>query len=340
MTTTQTSVRPVPRTPLPETVAREVREWFQRDLDRVSEDVRPLVELVARRLFSPDLDANYLRRHCSPSRRTLKRFREQLGLTLRAYVDARRMAAAERLLAVTDMKVWQVAEAVGCRRKDFASQLKKVTGRSPREVQAAADGRERASPREPRAATQRLDGRPSVPREAPSPPSTSSIMLTVVELAGTGSQARRTLYFYDASRASFVSCRDAKLMTLAARMDRIAAAFAASTGKPVQPDTDQDANDVYLGWRVEPAKQVLKRAYAIGSFERLRPFAYRIARLASKSGPHLVTLRFEGGVLMMRVEPAVGLDLSGDQYRLVASVDERYGELFGARDSTCRAADS
>ena len=209
MTTTQTSVRPVPRTPLPETVAREVREWFQRDLDRVSEDVRPLVELVARRLFSPDLDANYLRRHCSPSRRTLKRFREQLGLTLRAYVDARRMAAAERLLAVTDMKVWQVAEAVGCRRKDFAAQLKKVTGRSPREVQTAASGRERTSGHEPRAANQRLDGRASVPRKAPSPPPTSGITLTVVEPAPAGSPVRRrTLYFYDASRASFVSCRD------------------------------------------------------------------------------------------------------------------------------------
>jgi hypothetical protein len=30
MTTTQTSVRPVPRTPLPEAVAREVREWIPR----------------------------------------------------------------------------------------------------------------------------------------------------------------------------------------------------------------------------------------------------------------------------------------------------------------------
>ncbi|HEX9734074.1 MAG TPA: AraC family transcriptional regulator [Thermoanaerobaculia bacterium] len=208
MTTTETSIRPTPRTPLPEAVAREVREQLQRDLDRVSDDVRPLVELIAQRLFSPDFDANVLKRRCAPSRRTLKRFREQLGATPWVYVTERRMAAAERLLATTDLEVWQVAEAVGSRRRTFSVRFKRVRGRSPREVRAAA-GRGRASPSEPRAATQRLDGRASVPRKAPSPPPTSGITLTVVEPAGAGSPVRRrTLYFYDASRASFVSCRD------------------------------------------------------------------------------------------------------------------------------------
>jgi len=206
--TTETSIRPAPRTPLPEAVAGEIREQLQRDLDRVSDDVRPLVEFIAQRLFSPDLDANLLRRHCAPGRRTLKRFREQLGATPWAYVNARRMAAAELLLASTDLKVWQVAEAVGCRRKDFAALFKRVRGRSPGQVQAAADGRERVARPEPRAATQRLDGRPSARGEAPSP-RTTAITLTVVEPAPAGSPVRRlTMYFYDPGTASFVNARD------------------------------------------------------------------------------------------------------------------------------------
>ena len=42
----------------------------------------------------------------------------------------------------------------------------------------------------------------------------------------------------------------------------------------------------------------------------------------------------------MRVEPATGVELTGEQYRLVASVDDCYGEMFGSRVSTSRTADS
>jgi len=49
---------------------------------------------------------------------------------------------------------------------------------------------------------------------------------------------------------------------------------------------------------------------SVGSFDRLRPFAYRIARLATASGPHNLGLRFADGVLTMRVEPATGLKLT------------------------------
>lgn len=205
----ETSIRPAPAPPFPEAVAGEIREQLQRDLDLASDDVRPLVEFIARHLFSPDLDANLLRRHCTPSRRTLKRFRERLGATPWAYVTARRMAAAECLLASTDLKVWQVADAVGCRRKDFAAQFRRARGKSPRQVQAAAGSRERAVRSAPRAATQRLDGRPSEPRETPIPRSRTAITLTVVEPAPAGSPVRRlTMYFYDPSTASFVNARD------------------------------------------------------------------------------------------------------------------------------------
>lgn len=204
----ETSIRPVPRTPLPQAVAREVRERLQRDLDRVSDDVRPLVELIAQRLFSPDFDANALRRHCSPSRRTLKRFREQLGTTPWAYINEQRMAAAERLLASTDLEVWQVAEAVGCRRRSFSVRFKKAKGKSPREVRAAT-GRRRATPSKPPAATQRLDGRPTALSSPIPAPRTPAITLTVVEPVPAGSPVKRlTLYFYDPSTVSFVNCRD------------------------------------------------------------------------------------------------------------------------------------
>ena len=124
-----------------------------------------------------------------------------------------------------------------------------------------------------------------------------------------------------------------KVMAMAASINRLAAAFTASTGAAIKPRTDADGGDVFRGWTVVLDKQVLNRVYAIGSLERLRPFAYRIARLAAASGPHIVTLRFEDGVLTMRVESVVGVELSGDQYRLVASVDYCYGEMFGARSA-------
>lgn len=200
----KSSIRPIFGTALPGAVARETRERLQADLSRVSDDVRPLVVVIAERLFEHELDANLVRRLCSPSRLTLKRFREQLGWTLWAYITERRMAAAERLLATTDLKVWQVAEAVGCLRKDFAAQFKRARGRSPREVRQAAGSHRTVPP----AAKQRLDGRSATAQHPPGFRRTS-ITLTVVEPApeeGAGTSV--TVYFYNPETTKFVNARD------------------------------------------------------------------------------------------------------------------------------------
>jgi len=120
-----------------------------------------------------------------------------------------------------------------------------------------------------------------------------------------------------------------KMTAVAASIDRLAAAFAASTGTPMKIHPGDGNNDVFVGWKVVVGKQSLTRTYEVGSFDRLRPFAYRIARLASASGPHEVGLRFEDGVLTMRVAAVTGVALGGDQYRLAASVDDCFREMFG-----------
>ena len=177
---------PEPNTELDAVLLKPTRERIRRDLERVSDDVRPLVELIDGRLFDPDLDVNLLLRTCKPGRATLRRFREQLGLTPWAYITDLRMEAAELLLRATGMKVWQVAAAVGSKR-GFSARFKKCRGRSPEEAQRDFQAPE----------AQRLEAHPQpAPAEATPEP---AVTLTVIEPAPAGvspSWKVHTVYHY------------------------------------------------------------------------------------------------------------------------------------------------
>lgn len=123
-----------------------------------------------------------------------------------------------------------------------------------------------------------------------------------------------------------------KMMALALAIDRRAAAYAAKTGTELKKSSPDGNNDVFLGWTLM-RRQQLARRYELATLDDVRRFAYRLARLASASGPHTIQLRYRDGLLTMTVSPARGEELTADQYRLIASVDVWHRKTFGARES-------
>jgi two-component system response regulator YesN len=61
-----------------------------------------------------------------------KRFKEYSGYNFHTYLDVLRINAAKELLLTTDMKVYEISNAVGYTNTDyFYNKFKKNTGKSP-----------------------------------------------------------------------------------------------------------------------------------------------------------------------------------------------------------------
>ena len=97
-----------------ETAAIPTKERIRRDLARAPRQIQPLLEYLERHLFDADLDANRLKIACGVRDNTLPiRFHDVLDLPPYGYIEDCRLEVACRLLADTELKVWQVAQLLG-----------------------------------------------------------------------------------------------------------------------------------------------------------------------------------------------------------------------------------
>lgn len=128
-----------------------------------------------------------------------------------------------------------------------------------------------------------------------------------------------------------------KLMAFVMAIDRRAASYAEETGTEIKASPKEGNNDVFGGWTLVRQQQLTRR-YALATLDDVRRFAYRLARLASASRPHVIQLRYQDGLLTMTVSSARGEELTAEQYRLIASVDVWYRKTFaGQAVGGCRA---
>lgn len=100
-------------------------ERFQHDLEKhripgslageCSRDVREILFYIHHRLFETDLNVNSLRSHFGLRNNNIStKFRQQVGLGIREYIEAQRMNVASLLLCrYDDIKVFIVAATVG-----------------------------------------------------------------------------------------------------------------------------------------------------------------------------------------------------------------------------------
>lgn len=94
--------------------AQPALERIQRDRERVSPRLRPMLEHIGRHLFDPELNINRLKQACGIRDNSIAiLFHSQIGQSPKAYLSQRRLETASRLLRDTEMRVWRIAEMVG-----------------------------------------------------------------------------------------------------------------------------------------------------------------------------------------------------------------------------------
>ena len=70
-----------------------------------------------------------------------KIFRKKMGVSFNSYIDQMRIAESKKLLLSSDMKVYAIAEKVGCRNVNyFHIKFKKYAGKNPAEYQKESRG--------------------------------------------------------------------------------------------------------------------------------------------------------------------------------------------------------
>lgn len=94
--------------------AMEVKQRIRRDQRQTSERIARMLRYIEAHLFDPGLNVETLREGCSMRDNSLAiRFHQELQEPPKAYITARRMEIASRLLAETDCKIWQIGTALG-----------------------------------------------------------------------------------------------------------------------------------------------------------------------------------------------------------------------------------
>ena len=85
---------------------------------------------IKERLFDPDLTVADLRRQCGLHNHNITtRFRSRFGLGLRAFIERRRILAAQRVLRYEDLEIWRISDALGfASQETFARAFKRQTG--------------------------------------------------------------------------------------------------------------------------------------------------------------------------------------------------------------------
>lgn len=181
--------------------AQPALQRIRGDSHRVSKELKPLLVLIESRLFDPKLDVNTLWRVSGLNKgRATSRFGEELGVTPWVYITDRRLEVAADLLTSTDLKIYQIGQAVGydaCH-DTFSKAFSRGNGLTPsayRQSRGARNGKPPGYENTAKAAN--LIDDPIIPAAAYGDPGTS----------------RR-----GASRADEAAGRDRELQELAARL--------------------------------------------------------------------------------------------------------------------------
>lgn len=99
---------------LRERAAREALRQIRRDRERASERIRQMLTYLEEHLFDPGLNVRTLRRACGALDNSIAvRFHQEVGVTPKSYITARRMETATWLLGETDVKIWKIGALLG-----------------------------------------------------------------------------------------------------------------------------------------------------------------------------------------------------------------------------------
>jgi len=103
-------------------------------------EVRAMLRYVHEHLFSQDLNVTAVRRVCRLRNNNVStRFRCAVGVGLRDYIEAGRMAAAKRLLRHEDLEIYLIAMAVGYEHQEtFCRAFRRQVGCTPSEWRASS----------------------------------------------------------------------------------------------------------------------------------------------------------------------------------------------------------
>lgn len=79
-----------------------------------SSKLLPLLRYIELNLFHPDLNVNHLKQACGIRDNSIAiHFHSEMGQSPKAYISSRRLETAARLLVMTRLRVWEIAELVG-----------------------------------------------------------------------------------------------------------------------------------------------------------------------------------------------------------------------------------
>ncbi len=97
-----------------EEAARESKERIQLDRRKAPQRLKPLLAYIEENLFNPTLDVNQLKRSCGVRDNSVPiQFHSAVGRPPHGYIEDRRLETACRLLADTNLKIWQISELLG-----------------------------------------------------------------------------------------------------------------------------------------------------------------------------------------------------------------------------------
>ncbi len=94
--------------------ASESVERIQLDRRKAPQRLKPLLAYIEENLFNPTLDVNQLKRSCGVRDNSVPiQFHSAVGRPPHGYIEDRRLETACRLLADTNLKIWQISELLG-----------------------------------------------------------------------------------------------------------------------------------------------------------------------------------------------------------------------------------
>lgn len=112
----------------------------------LSWEIRAMLRYVHEHLFSTSLNATAVRTGCRLRNNNVStRFRCAVGVGLRDYIEAGRMAAAKRLLRHGDLEIYLIAMSVGYEHQEtFCRAFRRQVGCTPSEWRASSGAGEEA----------------------------------------------------------------------------------------------------------------------------------------------------------------------------------------------------
>jgi AraC-like DNA-binding protein len=94
--------------------AGESLERIELDRAKAPQRLKPLLAYIEEHLFDPTLDVNHLKRACNVRDNSVPiQFHSAVGRPPHGYIEDRRLETACRLLANSDLKIWQISELLG-----------------------------------------------------------------------------------------------------------------------------------------------------------------------------------------------------------------------------------